>query len=162
MGNFQGIADISQQISLLQKIKLLENHAHVLSHGKNFPFLHGAQALSLKIYLSATGLFQIVDTTNQGGFSGTGKSDNALNASSPDGQINLIQCHKVLSVGFEGLAKPLDFYNIFILQLFPRTILCIILFRKSLIFQIRFCHFIFHKYPGASPDYWQSAKIASP
>ena len=49
-----------------------------------------------------------------------------------------------------------------ILSKFPGTILCIILFRKSLIFQIRFCHFIFHKYPGASPDYWQSAKIASP
>ena len=162
MGNFQGIADISQQIPLFQKIKLLENHAHVLSHGKNFPFLHGAQALSLKIYLSATGLFQVVDTTNQGGFSGTGKTDNPLNASSSDGQINLIQCHKVLTVGFKGLAKPLDFYNIFILQLFPGTLCCIVLFRKSLVFHNRFCHFIFHKYPGASPDYWQSAKIASP
>ena len=162
MGNFQGIADISQQISLLQKIKLLENHAHVLSHGKNFPLLHGAQALSLKIDLSATGLFQIVDATNQGGFSGTGKSDNALNASSPDGQINLIQCHKVLTVGFKGFAKSFDFYNIFILQLFPGTIRRIVLFRKSLILHNSFCHFIFHNILGALPDYWQSAKIASP
>ena len=40
--NFQGKANVLEKIPLLQKIKLLENHPHVLPHGENFLLLHRA------------------------------------------------------------------------------------------------------------------------
>lgn len=108
LGDFQRKCHIVEKISLIQKIKLLENHPHLPSHETNFRIRHLPKRLSLEEHLSAGRHLQIIDTPNQCRLAGARKSDDAVYRTLFDIKIDIVECYDRSGIRLESLSHMLE------------------------------------------------------